>query len=315
MRVAVPSISFSQHPQLREELLAEYPDTKFNEAFVRHSKEELTEWLKGCDAAIMGLEPLTDEMLSQLPDLKVISRMGVGVDNVDPDLLNKHGIRIGWTGGTNAQSVADLTIAYAINGLRHVAPLYAEMRDGGRPRQKMGRQLGDRVVGVHGCGHVGKRVVRLFRAFGCEVLVNDIRDFSDFYAEVGATAVSFDELIERSEVLTIHIPLNDRTRLMYDAEVLSRLRPDCVLINIARGGLVDEDALRDVLLQEKIAAACFDVFSVEPPTDDALLTAPNFLCTPHIGGSAAEARLAMGRAAIRGLRDTFEPKRGEIPFD
>ena len=315
MRVAVPSISFSQHETLRAELLAEFPDTKFNEESRRQSEAELTEWLKGCDAAIMGLEPLTASMLDQLPDLKVISRMGVGVDNVDPDLLRERGIRMGWTGGTNSLSVAELTISFAIAALRHMAPLNHEMRAGERPRHRMGRHLSGRVVGLHGCGHVGKQVVRLLRPFECTVLACDIRDYPDFYAEYGVTPVSMGDLLQRAEVLSLHVPLNDTTRGLYDAETLDRIQLGAVLINTCRGNIVDEQALKERLCDGRLAAACMDAFAVEPPTDDELLNAPNFFATPHIGGSAEEARLEMGRAAIRGLTENALPERGVPPFD
>ena len=315
MRVAVPSISFSQHETLRAELLAEFPDTKFNEESRRQSEAELTEWLKGCDAAIMGLEPLTASMLDQLPDLKVISRMGVGVDNVDPDLLRERGIRMGWTGGTNSLSVAELTISFAIAALRHMAPLNHEMRAGERPRHRMGRHLSGRVVGLHGCGHVGKQVVRLLRPFECTVLACDIRDYPDFYAEYGVTPVSMGEMLQRAEVLSLHVPLNDTTRGLYDAETLDRIQPGAVLINTCRGNIVDEQELKERLCDGRLAAACMDAFAVEPPTDDELLNAPNFFATPHIGGSAEEARLEMGRAAIRGLTENALPERGVPPFD
>ena len=124
-----------------------------------------------------------------------------------------------------------------------------------------------------------------------------------------------DDLVERSEVLSLHLPLNDTTRDLYTANILDRLRPDCVLINTCRGGIVDEKALKRRLQDGKIAAACFDAFAIEPPTDDAFLNAPNFVCTPHIGGSAEEAQLAMGRAAIAGLEDNFVPEPGCFPFD
>ena len=315
MRVAVPSISFSQHETLRAELLAEFPDSKFNEEARRQSEAELTEWLKGCDAAIMGLEPLTASMLDQLPDLKVISRMGVGVDNVDPDLLRARGIRMGWTGGTNSLSVAELTISFAIAALRHMAPLNHEMRAGERPRHRMGRHLSGRVVGLHGCGHVGKQVVRLLQPFDCTVLACDIRDYPDFYAEYSVTPVSMGEMLERAEVVSLHVPLNDTTRALYDAETLDRIQPGAVLINTCRGGIIDEQALKERLYDGRLAAACVDAFAVEPPTDDELLNAPNFLATPHIGGSAEEARLEMGRAAIRGLTENALPERGVPPFD
>ena len=315
MRVAVPSISFSQHETLRAELLAEFPDTKFNEEFRRHSVDELTEWLKGRDAVIMGLEPLTAEMLDQLPDLKVVSRMGVGVDNVDPDLLRARGIRMGWTGGTNSLSVAELTISFAIAALRHMAPLNFEMRSGDRPRQRMGRHLSGRVVGLHGCGHVGKQVVRLLQPFDCTVLACDIRDYPEFYREYGVAPVSMEEMLDRVEVLSLHLPLNETTRGLYDDAALDRLSPDSILINTCRGGIIDEQTLKKRLYDGRLAAACMDAFAVEPPTDDDLLNAPNLFATPHIGGSAEEARLAMGRAAIRGLTENALPVRGEPPFD
>ena len=313
-RVAIPSISFCQTDVLREEVLAKYPDTRFNEEQRRMTDDELVVFLSDCDAAIMGLENLTAEMLDQLPDLKIISRMGVGLDNVDPGMLCDRGIRMGWTGGTNRRSVAELMIAFSVCALRHVGPLYAAMRAGERPRHQMGRHLSGRVVGLHGCGNVGKEVVRLLQPWHCEILVHDIRDYADFYAEFGVTAVSMEELVERSEVLSLHIPLDNTTRSLYSADVLDRMRSDAVLINTCRGGIIDETALKQRLLDGRIAAACVDAFAVEPPTDNELLNAPNFLCTPHIGGSAEEARLAMGRAAIDGIEDNFLPEPGVFPF-
>ena len=276
--------------------------------------DELVVFLSDRDAAIMGLENLTADMLDQLPELKIISRMGVGLDNVDPAMLRDRGIRIGWTGGTNRRSVAELMVAFSICALRHVGPLYAAMRNGERPRHQMGRHLSGRVVGLHGCGNVGKDVVRLLQAWDCQILAHDLLDFPEFYDEFGVTPVAFEDLVTRSEVVSLHIPLDDTTRGLYSAEVLDLMRDDAVLINTCRGGIIDEYALKQRLMEGRLAAACFDAFAVEPPTDDELLNAPNFLCTPHIGGSAEEARLAMGRAAIDGIEDNFLPEPGVFPF-
>ncbi|MEE2997289.1 MAG: phosphoglycerate dehydrogenase [Pseudomonadota bacterium] len=313
-RVAIPSISFCQTSILRAEVLARYPDTRFNEEQRRMTDEELVVFLSDRDAAIMGLENLTAEMMDQLPDLKIISRMGVGLDNVDPEMLRERGIRIGWRGGTNRRSVAELMIAFSVCALRHVAPLYSAMRRGELPHHQMGRHLSGRVVGLHGCGNVGKDVVRLLQPWDCKILACDIRDYAEFYDEFSVESVSMDELIERSEVLSLHLPLDDTTRGLYSAFVLDQMRDDAVLINTCRGGIIDEDALKESLLAGRIAAACIDAFAIEPPTDDELLNAPNFLCTPHIGGSAEEARLLMGRAAIDGIEDNFLPEAGVFPF-
>jgi phosphoglycerate dehydrogenase-like enzyme len=163
-----------------------------------------------------------------------------------------------------------------------VMPLNMAMRNGERPRMRLGKGLTGRTVGIHGCGNVGKEVVRLLKPFNCEILVHDIVDYADFYRENGITPVSFDELVERSEVLTLHVPKTKETIGLYDAKVLARLRPDCVLINTCRGGIVDEAALYEWLSTNKLAAACFDVFAVEPATVDALINLPTMLASPPV---------------------------------
>ena len=148
---------------------------------------------------------------------------------------------------------------------------------------------------------MGKEVVRLLKPFDCEILAHDIVDYPDFYRANGVTPVSFDELVERSEVLTLHIPKTAATIDLYDENVLARLRTDCVLINTCRGGIVNEVALAERLANDQLAAACFDVFAVEPATYDALINLPTMLASPHIGAATDDARISMGMAAIEGL--------------
>jgi D-3-phosphoglycerate dehydrogenase len=131
--------------------------------------------------------------------------------------------------------------------------------------------------------------------------VNDILQYPDFYAAHAIEPVGLEALLRRSDVVTLHVPLDATTRGLLDADRLAMLKHTAVLINTARGELVDETAVKHMLLERRLAAAAFDVFAVEPPVDRELLALPNFLATPHIGGSAHEAVLAMGRAAIRGL--------------
>ena len=211
-------------------------------------------------------------------------------------------MRFGFVPGVNKLAVAELALCFMLAGLRGVIPLNQEMREGKRPRMRDGRGLTGRVVGVHGCGNVGKEVVRLLAPFNCEILVYDVVDYPEFYRQFGVTPVTFDELLARSEVLTLHIPLMPATENLYDAPTLDRLRDDCVLINTCRGGIVDEAALSERLRAGTLIAACSDVFAVEPVTNDELLQLPNFLATPHIGASTDAARLLMGYAAIDGLQ-------------
>jgi phosphoglycerate dehydrogenase-like enzyme len=316
-RVAVPAVSFGQHPGLIELLRARYPDAKINtEGYLYYRCEaETIEYLRGYEAAIVSFERINDRVLGALPELKVVSKLGVGLDKIDPRAMQKHGVRLGWTAGVNKRSVAELTLCLAIAALRHVVALNAAMRAGARPLQRMGRQLSERVVGIHGCGAIGQEFVRLLAPLSCRVIACDIKDYSEFYAHHGVEAVSFEELLARSEVLSIHLTVTNRTLGLYDARVLDRLRPDCVLINTARGRIIDEAALRERLSDGRIAAAAIDAFALEPPTDDVLLNLPNFIATPHLGASSEEARWRMGETAIAGLTDNFLPEPGRYPFE
>lgn len=309
MRVAVASRSFSRHPVLRAEMAARYADVTFNDAGRSLAGADLVAFLAGHDAAITALERVDAAVLDALPDLKVLSKYGVGLDMLDLPLLRHRGIRVGWTGGVNRRSVAELVIAMAITLLRHVLQGNAEIRAGGW-RQLMGRHLSGRVVGIVGCGHVGKEVAILMKAFGCSVLAHDIRVFPEFYASHGIEAVALEPLLARADVVTLHLPFDDSTRDILSAQRLALMRSDAILINAARGGLVDETALKHMLRDGRLAGAAFDVFREEPPQDMELLRLPNFLATPHIGGSAEEAVLAMGRAAIEGLETAIVPEPG-----
>jgi len=309
MRVVVASRSFSRHPILRAELLARFPDASFNDAGKSLAGEALIAHLRGHDAAITALERLDESLFEALPELKVIGKYGVGLDMIDLDAMRRHGVRLGWTGGVNKRSVSELVIAMAIALLRHVPQGNLEVRAGGW-RQLQGRHLSGRCVGIIGCGHIGKDLTPLLKAFGCTVLAHDIRDYAAFYAAHGVEKVGLDDLLARADVVTLHLPLDASTTSILSADKLGLMRPDAILINCARGGLLDEAALKTMLVTGKLAGAGLDVFNGEPPEDRQLLGLPNVLATPHIGGSAEEAVLAMGRAAISGLFQAVVPQPG-----
>lgn len=305
-RVAVASRSFSRHPILREELLARYPEVTFNDAGKSLKGDDLRDFLAGHDKVVTALETLDDALFAQLPGLEVVAKYGVGLDMIDLVAMARRGIRLGWTGGVNRRSVSELVISTAVALLRHVPKGNLEVREG-TWRQLIGRQLTGKTVGIIGCGHIGKDLTPLLKAFECEVLAHDILDFPDFYAEHGVEAVGLEDLLARADVVTVHLPLDDSTRNILTAERLALMKPDALLINMARGNLVDEVALKAMLMDGRLAGAAFDVFAMEPPEDRELLRLPNFLATPHIGGSAEEAILAMGRSAIKGLDDNYIP--------
>lgn len=298
--VAVTSRSFSRHPILRSELLSRYENVKFNADGRQLAEEDLVAFLRGHPKAITALEVIDESILSRLPELQVISKVGIGLDMIDLAALDRYGVRLGWAPGTNQRSVSELVIAFAITLLRHVVPGVLEVRSG-IWRQSKGRTLSGQTVGIIGLGNVGKDLVRLLRPFGCKVLCYDILESPEFNTEHHVTPVDLETLLRESEVVSVHLPLNDSTRNILSADRLSRMKESAILINTARGHLVDEGALKVMLKTGRLAGAAFDVFATEPPEDRELLALPNFLATPHIGGSTEEAILAMGRAAIVGL--------------
>ena len=302
-QLGVSAATPCSHPVMRQIILDTYPDARLVDDERITDEDRLIEYLSGCDAAIVGFEPLTDKVLSALPDLKIVAKFGAGCETIDFDALKAHGVRFGYTFGVNKLSVAELTLSFMINALRWVTPLNQSMRAGERPRYRNGELLTGRTVGVHGCGNIGKEVIGLLKPFNCTILSCDVKEYPEFYAEHEVIAVSFDELLERSEVLTLHLPKTQSTRGLYTREVLERMRPEAVLVNTCRGEIVDEEALADRLETEALRAACFDVFAVEPAENDRLLNLPNFLATPHIGASTEETRVAMAEAALRGLTE------------
>lgn len=309
--IAVTSRSFSAHKLLRAELLDRYSNVRFNDEGASLHGEDLIGFAQGRLKLITALELIDDNFLTAVPELEVISKYGVGTDMLDMKAMRRRGIRLGWTGGVNRRSVTELVIAFMISLLRRISLANNEVRNGHWINRK-GKQISGRTVGIIGCGHIGKDLVPILKAFGCKVLAYDILDFPEFYAAHKVEPVSLEELLRRSDIVTLHVPLNDSTLNMINSDRLAMMKQEALLINAARGGLVDESALKTMLLEDRLAGAAFDVFATEPPVDLELLNLQNFLATPHIGGSSEEAILAMGRAAIMGL-DTNEIPSADYP--
>ena len=301
--VAVASHSFPKSQTLRQELLARYPGSTFNETGRPLGRDALIAFLRGHAKAITGLETLDEVVFDALPDLRVVSKYGVGLDMIDLAAARRHGVAIRWTPGVNRQAVAELTIGFMIALCRSIVPLALNVREGVWRQPGGGRQLSSAVIGVLGCGHVGQQVARLCRAFGATVLAHDVRAYDEFYREYGVQPVAFSALLEQADIVTVHVPLDASTRGLIGAHELSSMKRAAYLVNTARGGIVDESAVAAALVERRLAGAAFDVFTAEPPVNRELLRAPNFIGTPHIGAGTHEAALAMGRAAIAGLDD------------
>jgi len=304
--VAVTSRSFSRHPELRALVLARYSDAKFNDDGLSLQGKSLIEFLSGYEKAITALEVIDDSILSHLPNLKVISKFGVGLDMIDLHALKKYGVKLDWSGGVNKRSVSELVVSFAIALLHRAVFANSEVKKG-KWYQPKGFQLSNCTFGIIGFGHIGKDLVKLLKPFDCKILAHDIRNFKEFYKKNKVKSVGIEELIKKSDVVTLHLPLNESTKNFMNEERLQMLKSNAILINLARGGLIDEDVLKKMVLEKRIAGAALDVFEIEPPIDKELLTMDNVLITPHIGGSTEEAILAMGMAAIDGLDNAKDP--------
>ncbi len=301
-------------PEMAARIRASYPDAKIVEGRPPSTEDEVIEFVRGHEVVVAGIEKYTKRVLENLPDLRVIACCSAGVDHLDAALLNERGIRMGWIPGVNKYAVSEMAVSFMIDILRDIHTSNVRLRQGQWSRSR-GLLLRGRTVGIHGCGNIGKEVVKLLQPFGCSILACDRVDYQDFYGEYGVTAVPPDELWSRSEVLTVHLPRNSTTIGMYSAEVLDKLRPGVFVVNTARGAIFDEVALAERLRDGRIAAAAFDVFAIEPPGDNELLELPNFLATAHIGAGAEEAWIAMAEAGIRGITENAVPEPGVYPFD
>ena len=303
--IKVLSKSFSTHPLLRCEMSDRFPGVGFNQKNRIYGEENLAEYIEDADGAVVGLEPITDNVLEACPNLKIVAKFGVGLDNVDREACSRRGVTVGWTGGVNRRGVAEMTLCFMIGLSRNIFFSARGLRAAADWSKLGGADLSGKIVGIIGAGYIGKEVISMLQPFGCKILVNDILDQSDYYRSAGVTESSKENIYTSADIISIHATLEKSTRRMIDKEVLSKMKNTAYLINVARGGIVDQNALKIALRERQIAAAAVDVFEVEPCDDQDFLNLPNLYCTPHTGGSSAESILAMGRSAIGHLVNYF----------
>ena len=303
-RISVTSSSFSQNPVLRETLTKKFEVVRFNESGKRLGDPETIELLAESDGAIVGLESVGKDVIDHCHALKVISKFGVGLDNLDLSALAQRNICVRWTPGTNKRSVAEMVLGFMLCLKRNLYQASIEMKRG-TWKKSGGQQLSNKTIGVIGLGNTGKEVVRLLKPFNCRVLGNDIEERSDFCRRHNVISASKEEIFRESDLITLHVPLNEATRHLICRETLAQMRQHAILINCSRGPVVDQPDLKEALLRKKIAGAALDVYEEEPPLDKDFLRLDNLFCTPHIGGNAQEAVEAMGFAAINHLEEYF----------
>lgn len=267
---------------------------------------EMLDLVGGVDGTVVGLDEVTARVIQGATDLKVIAKHGVGVDNIDLAAATAAGIVVTNTPGANEAAVAELAIALMLALARRLVKHHQVVSQGGWARQT-GTELAGKTLGLIGCGRIGQEVVKRAHGLGMEVV---------FYRRTptevaGATQVSLDELLARSDYVSVHVPYTSETHHILDAEAFAKMKDGVYVINTARGGTVDEAALYEALVAGKVAGAALDARPKEPPPpDDPLNTLENVILTPHAGATTREAVLRMAKMATENLLAVL---RGERP--
>jgi len=263
--------------------------------------EEIVPVLQGVDGYIAGLDFITKEVIENAPDtLKAISRYGVGYERVDIAAAKEKGIIVTNTPGANTQAVADLAFGLLICACRNICVLDQQVKEGRWPRQ-YGVELYGKTLGILGFGSIGKAVAKRAAGFSMNVLAYDPYVSKQAAAQNGAELVGISDIFKQSDFISLHLPVTEQTRNLVNAEAIDTMKQGVVLINTARGGLIDEDAALKALLSGKIAGLGLDAFSVEPPSNSPLLRLPNVIATPHTGAHTKEAMDNMANMAVDNL--------------
>ena len=304
MKIRVSTVAFSTNNILVSELKKHFQDVIVNQQGVRIPENELVDFYKDADGIIVGLEKITPELLDRLPNLKIIAKYGVGLDNIDIDACIQRNIIIGWTGGVNKRSIAEMALGFMLALSRNLYITCNQLKTGVWNKNG-GTQLSEKTIGIIGVGNIGKELIEILAPFNCKILVNDIINLKNIENNM-VKRVEKDTIFFESDIISIHTPLNKETANLINFEVFKKMKETAFLINTARGGIVNEQDLKLALKNKLIAGAALDVYDVEPPIDLELLQLPNLICTPHTGGNANEAVLAMGMSAIEHLIQYFK---------
>lgn len=266
-------------------------------------KEDLLKIMPEIEVLIVrSATKVTADIIEAGTKLKIIGRAGTGLDNIDVKAAEAKGIKVINTPGANSISVAELTIGLMIACSRHIARGTIDLKNGKWTKKELeGHELFERTVGIIGFGNIGREVAKRLLAFDMKILAYDpfVKE-----TDMNVKMVDLDTLYKESDYITIHVPLTPETKNLINKETISKMKDGVIIINAARGGIIDEEALYEALVSGKVYAAGLDVFEVEPPTDELrqkLLALPNVVATPHIGASTFEAQERVGMLLVERL--------------
>ncbi|MEM3162562.1 MAG: phosphoserine phosphatase SerB, partial [Candidatus Bathyarchaeia archaeon] len=257
------------------------------------SFEELKKEVADCDVLIVrSRTKVTKDVIDAGKKLKVIARAGAGIDNIDVDYAEKKGIKVVCASEAVANAVAELTVGLILSMARQIPRADRALKEGKWIKNEIeGWELRGKTIGIIGCGRIGQRVAQLAKAFGMSILISDMNCPPDsLIREVNAQLVPLEELLKRSDIITMHVPLTTQTHHMIGKNEINLMKEGVYIINTSRGSVIDENALFEALKTGKIAGAALDVYEREPPEDYSIIKLPNVVCTPHIGAQTAESQ-------------------------
>lgn len=284
-------------------------EVSYNDTGLAYSAEEFSSITKGAEGVIVGVELVDRAYIDSHPELKAVVKFGVGTDNIDVAYCREKGIFVGRTVGSNARSVAETAISFVIADSKNLMDSIANTRAHGWAKMT-GYEVQGKTIGIIGFGAIGREVAKMAWGLGMHVMAFDTCPIpAELIEKFELQVASMDEIIEKADFISLHIPLTEETKNIISAKEMSRMKPNAVLINTARGGIVDEAALYDALKNHTIRAAYFDVFSCEPPREDEpLLALPNFYLTPHIASRSAEAEKNTADIATKVILEALNEK-------
>ncbi|MEM7111830.1 MAG: hydroxyacid dehydrogenase [Chloroflexota bacterium] len=269
------------------------------------SKEELIATIPAYDALIIrsGTRPDAD-IIAAGANLKLIGRAGIGVDNVDLAAATAHDVKVMNTPRANSVTTAEQTMALMLAVCRHTAPAHNSVAAGEWARSAyVGTELAEKTLGIIGFGYIGRLVAHRAAAFGMKIVAYDPYVSAEAAAEAGATLLSLPDLLAQSDMITLHTIVTPETTNMINADTIGQMRDGVRIVNVARGKLIEEQALADALQSGKIAAAALDVYQQEPPVGSPLIGLPNVLHTPHLGASSKEAQTRVAVEIVEQIAD------------
>ncbi|MFA5853200.1 MAG: phosphoglycerate dehydrogenase [Spirochaetales bacterium] len=297
------SLSVGGHPLLEKIRKAGF-DILFPSPGAQPTEAQLLAAIPGAIGYLAGVERISASVLGQASKLRVISRNGTGVDNIDLAAAKARGIEIRRAEGANARGVAELAFGQLLAALRNLPASDASLKAGGWSRRK-GRELEGKTLGIVGCGKIGKLVARFALAFDMDVIAYDLFPDTKFKPSERFRFASLDELVAKADFLSLHCPPAPDGKPVLGAAEIAAMKRGAVVVNTARQGLVDEAAMLAALDKGRIAAYALDAFDKEPPEDRAIIANPNVIATPHIGGFTEESIDRATEVAVDNLLDSL----------